>query len=82
VTTKTFFRLVNPNANPNQVTNPLVEMTEVETVPAKDELFPLFPQGKVEVVGSVIVAPKFKVQVAYGLNFPAYAPRIMGVVFF
>lgn len=54
----------------------------VETIDAKDELFPYFPQAKVEAVGSVIVAPKFKIQVAYGLNFPAICPRIMGVVFF
>mgnify|MGYP003383450875 CR=1 FL=1 len=55
---------------------------EEETLEAKDELFPLFPQIKIEVVGSVILAPKFKVQIAHGLNFPAITPRISGVVLF
>ena len=58
------------------------QVHEVETKEAKDELFPYFPQGKLEVVGSVIVLPKLKIQVAHGLNFPAFCPRIMGVVFF
>ena len=58
------------------------QVHEVETTEAKNELFPYFPQFKLEVVGSVIVAPKFKIQIAHGLNFPAICPRIMGVVFF
>lgn len=55
---------------------------EEETSDAKDELFPYFPQIKIEVVGSVILAPKFKIQIAHGLNFPAITPRIAGVVLF
>lgn len=55
---------------------------EEETLEAKDELFPYFPQFKLEVVGSLIVAPKFKIQIAHGLNFPAITPRIAGVIFF
>lgn len=54
----------------------------VETSDATEELFPYFPQFKLEAVGSIILSPRFKVQVAHGLNFPAISPRIMGVVFF
>ena len=55
---------------------------EVETDAAKDELFPYFPLFKIEVVGSVIVAPRLKIQVAHGINFPAITPRVMAVVLF
>ena len=55
---------------------------EVEVSESKDEFLPYWPLGKVEVVGSLIAAPKFKVQAAYGLNFPAISWRIMGVAFF
>jgi hypothetical protein len=55
---------------------------EEETLEAKDELFPYFPLFKLEVVGSVILAPPLKVQFAYGMNFPANSARVMGVYLF
>jgi hypothetical protein len=53
---------------------------EEEILPAKDELLPVFPLFKTEALGSVIVTPALKVQVAAGINFPAYSGRI-GIVY-
>jgi hypothetical protein len=53
---------------------------EVEVVPAKDELFSIFPLGKVEAAGTVILHPALKARVSGGLNFPGYAARI-GLVY-
>jgi hypothetical protein len=55
---------------------------EEETLDAKDELFPYFPLFKLEAVASVILHRHAKIQFAYGLNFPAQSPRVMGVVLF
>jgi hypothetical protein len=52
----------------------------VETLSAKDELLPIFPLGKIEALGSFIVMPALKVQVAVGMNFPATSGRI-GLVY-
>ena len=59
-----------------------IPVQEVETRESKDEFLPYWPLGKVEGMGSLILAPKFKLQAAYGLNFPAISWRVMGVVFF
>jgi hypothetical protein len=56
------------------------QLHEEEVLLAKDELLPIFPLLKVEAVGSVLVAPGLKVQVAGGVNFPAYSGR-MGLVY-
>lgn len=56
------------------------QIHEEEVLAAKDELLPVFPLVKLEAVGSVTVAPGLKVQVAGGLNFPAYSARI-GLVY-
>jgi hypothetical protein len=56
------------------------EIHEVETLPAKDELLPVFPLGKIEAIGSFIVMPALKVQAAVGMNFPAVSGRI-GMVY-
>lgn len=60
----------------------LAALLEVEVSEAKDELLLYFPQITIEAVGSVIVAPRFKIQIAHGLNFPAITARIAGVVLF
>jgi hypothetical protein len=57
-----------------------VQIREEEILPAKDELLPVFPLIKFEAVGSLSVAPGLKVQVAGGVNFPAYSARI-GLVY-
>jgi hypothetical protein len=56
------------------------EIHEVETLPAKDELLPVFPLFKIEALGSFIVTPALKIQAAVGANFPAYSGRI-GLVY-
>jgi hypothetical protein len=54
---------------------------EVENLEAADELLKYFPNGKVEFVASVTVAPGVKIQFADGLNFPAMPSfRFGGVV--
>jgi hypothetical protein len=47
----------------------------VENLDAKDELFSVFPPGKVEVEGSVIITPALKAKIAGGLNLPGYGVR-------
>jgi hypothetical protein len=56
------------------------QIHEEETSLAKDELLPVFPLFKLEAAGAIIVAPALKLQVAGGLNFPAYSFRV-GVVY-
>jgi hypothetical protein len=58
------------------------QIHEVETFPAKDELLPYFPIGKVEAEGAVIVVPGLKIKVAGGLNFPAVSFRVGAVYLF
>jgi hypothetical protein len=72
----------NPTAFNQQGPTAFQPVHEVETQDAKDQLFPYFPLFKLEPVVSVIVAPKIKVQVAYGVNFPSISPRVMAVVLF
>jgi hypothetical protein len=52
---------------------------EEEVVPAKDELLSIFPLGKIEAAGAVILAPGLKVQVFGGFNFPGMSFRVGGV---
>jgi len=55
------------------------QIHEEETLLAKDELLPVFPLFKLEAAGAIIVAPGLKLQVAGGLNFPAYSFRVGAV---
>jgi hypothetical protein len=55
---------------------------EEEVIPAKDEILPVFPLGKIEAAGAVILAPGLKLQVAGGFNFPAVSFRVGGVYLF
>jgi hypothetical protein len=52
---------------------------EVVTGPAKDTLYEIYPLGKVEAMGSFIIAPGLKVKVSGGFNFPAASFRIGAV---
>jgi hypothetical protein len=47
--------------------------------PAKDTLWPIYPLGKVEAMGSFVIAPGLKVKVSGGFNFPAASFRIGAV---
>lgn len=47
--------------------------------PAKDTLYPIYPLGKVEAMGSFVIAPGLKVKVSGGFNFPAASFRIGAV---
>jgi hypothetical protein len=52
---------------------------DVVTGPAKDTLWPVYPQGKVEAMGAFILAPGLKVKVQGGFNFPAASFRVSAV---
>jgi hypothetical protein len=53
-----------------------------ETNKAEDELLPMFPLLKVELMGAVIATPAVKIKVAGGLNFPGTGFRVLGVYLF
>jgi hypothetical protein len=53
-----------------------------ETNTAEDELLPIFPLAKIELMGAVIATPAVKIKVAGGLNFPGSGFRVMGVYLF
>jgi hypothetical protein len=53
-----------------------------ETNNAEDELLPIFPLAKIELMAAVIATPAVKIKVAGGLNFPGSGFRVMGVYLF
>jgi len=53
-----------------------------ESNTAEDELLPIFPLVKLELMGAVIATPAIKIKVAGGLNFPGSGFRVMGVYLF
>ena len=53
---------------------------EVENLDAKEELFPKFPLGKVEIAGTAVITPSLKARVSGGLNFPGMGMRV-GLVY-
>jgi hypothetical protein len=55
------------------------QVHEEEVVPAKDEILSIFPFGKIEAAGAVILAPGFKIQAAGGFNFPGIGFRVGAV---
>jgi hypothetical protein len=72
-----------PSFNQQTPQTGLVTLTPthtVETLPAKDEWLSMFPLGKVEAEGAVIVTPALKIKAAGGLNFPSIGMRV-GVVY-
>jgi hypothetical protein len=60
----------------------IVNRHEEETNPAEDELLPVFPMLKIELMGAVIATPAVKIKVAGGLNFPGAGFRVLGVYLF
>jgi hypothetical protein len=60
----------------------IVNVHSEETRDAKDELFSMFPLGKVEFMGAAILAPGFKIKAAWGLNFPGTGFRVAAIYLF
>jgi len=60
----------------------IVNTHREETNPAEDELLPVFPLLKVELMGALIATPAVKIKVAGGLNFPGTGFRVLGVYLF
>jgi hypothetical protein len=75
---RTTDRFQPTNFGPNGPTA-FTAIHEVEVLPAKDELMPIFPLIKLEAEGAFIVAPGLKVKVAGGMNFPAVGLRVGAV---
>jgi hypothetical protein len=61
---------------------PLPPLHDEVSNPAKDTLWPVYPLGKVEAMGSFIIAPGLKIKVSGGFNFPAASFRIGAVYLF
>ena len=78
IKTYNYFDVTNFDPRTGAITT--APRSDVEVVDAKEELFSLFPLGKVEAAGAVILHPAVKVRVSGGLDFPGYAARI-GLVY-
>jgi hypothetical protein len=64
----------------NEFTDPnFPDSTDTIVSPAKEILIKPQPLGKVEVQGSVIATPAFKIRVAGGFNAPGYGVRFAAV---
>jgi hypothetical protein len=53
-----------------------------ERSPASEEILPVLPLLKVELMGAVIATPALKIKVAGGVNFPGTGFRVLGVYLF
>jgi hypothetical protein len=60
----------------------IVNRHSEETLGAEDELLPVFPLFKIELMGAIIATPAVKIKVAGGTNFPGVGFRVVGVYLF
>jgi hypothetical protein len=60
----------------------IVNRHDEETNLVEDELMPIFPMAKIELMGALIAMPAVKIKVAGGFNFPGSGFRVLGVYLF